>query len=203
MSKFLYRCRLTPTKNLSCKIKGIPGLTVTKERIKRDKLALEKWFYFYINDPINPVLLNFSKMTNYYAVLEPGSNRYIGVSLREKELEIGGLILTDTDNLKDLPYEIKIDGIGDRETLKEIYRIEFGICWVDEFDWVENNLKYTWGLEIDNEVFFLNHEYPINIQKKPPKEVKEIVRVRDHLDLESAIKYLFKRVVKTEFKPLA
>ena len=172
---------------------------------------LNKWFYFYINNPVQPVIIWSTTNT---IRLEPGTNRYIGVALRESNIEIDGICITDCDT--NIPNEVSLGDYIDSTDIKlEIPKqldatselcnwaigntttLNNGEWYEPAFKWIADNLKYAWALDVNNQLYFLNKGYNFFIF---PRKVKEVVKASDHNNLEEAVKHLFKKVVECEFK---
>ena len=206
-----YRCKITPTLTSSCFRYLDNGRFYS-----RNIMALEKLFYFYVNDPVQPVILwNSCSLSK----IEPGTNRYLGVALREANAEIDGICITDCDTI--ISNEVRLGDyidstdlqLGDsfwghgssRQWDEKLVNWAIGNAttlnnseWYEPaFKWISDNLKYTWALDVNGQMHFLNQGYNFFIF---PKKVKEIVKVSDHANIEEAIKHLFKKVVECELK---
>jgi hypothetical protein len=203
-----YSCTVTPT--LESTYLHFFTESMNVHNLKRDRI-LNKWFYFYANNPVQPII--FWGINNSFRV-EPGTNRYIGVALRESNIEIDAIYITDNDT--NIPNEIKlVNYIGcsdfDLESYKRFDTTSDLCKWAvgsvttlnsndwykPAFKWIADNLKYTWALDIEGQLYFLNKGYDFFIF---PKKIKEVVKVSDHENLEKAVKHLFKKVVECEFR---
>lgn len=183
--------------------------------ISRRRRILDKWFYFYINDPIMPIVVWDDESAIGYQI-QPGTNRYIGTALRDNNEWIDAVYITnkaDTCNTNELTLSHCIDvynansldshnitldnpihkwGIGD-QTL-------YDPSWIPPvFDWIHKNLKYKWGLEYQGHVHYVNSERRLSSLFK---KTKLIVHANDFLTVQEATKYLFDRIRLFEFRDL-
>lgn len=189
---------------------------------------LDKWFYFYMNDPKNHVIVWKSNTITGYQ-LQPGTNRYIGVALRNSDHWIDGMFVTD--NLKEIanvPFDIKIlqlvDSINLDMSSKNFYHItldnpahRWGIethtsykdnSWYQPvWNWIYDNLKYSWGLEYNGKIYHVNcnkylqkENLTENIRSIRAyfKKPKTIVRASDFPNVQSAVRHLFELIKTTE-----
>lgn len=187
---------------------------------------LDKWFYFYINEPVQPVIVWKSANLNYYQ-LQPGTNRYIGVALRGNNDNINGFFITDYfEETNCIPTEIKIVNFADSIDLNldDYSSIDlknsshaWGIgnhtlykdnSWYDPvWDWIYDNLKYSWGLEYNNKIYYVNSNKHLQKNKIVEnfrsihalfKETQTVVKSSDFPDVRAAVQHLFKLIKTNE-----
>jgi hypothetical protein len=161
------------------------------------KRILDKWFYFYINNPIRPVIIWKIKDVPQYQ-LQPGTNRYIGTALRGTEEWLDGYYITDSDvpNFDELKISNAIDkqdveDLGpnfDQITLDNPLHVwgvgKNDIHWHQPvFDWISKSLKYTWGLEYNGKTYYVNHSWF--------KKTKKIFKASDYPSVQLAVQDMF------------
>jgi len=170
---------------------------------------LDKWFYFYINQPEKPVIIWKMKDSEYWQ-LQPGTNRYIGVALRNNKEWIDSVLVTD--DTVDVPEIRNLELIDSNDLEIEDYQITlsnqahaWGIgnqtlydpAWIQPvYDWIHSNLKYRWGLEYNGQVYYVNSERKITSLFK---KTKEIVYSKNYASLQLAVEDLFKKIKLHEF----
>jgi len=188
---------------------------------------LDKWFYFYMNEPVNPVIVWKSQDTNHYQ-LQPGTNRYIGVALRGNNDTINGLIISDCPKeAYHAPEEIQIFDIVDSTNLDlDDYSTidlkhashQWGVAdhtlyrdnsWYDPvWDWIYKNLKHSWGLEYNNKIYYVNSNKHFQKDKIIEnfrsiharfKKTNTIIKASDFPNVQAAVQHLFGLIKKTEF----
>jgi hypothetical protein len=170
---------------------------------------LDKWFYFYKNNPTNPVVIWKSKYINSYQ-LQPGTNRYIGTALRSSDEWISGVYITD-DLIKPVD-ELKILNLYESVELHTNYPNFYNITldnpthrwgvagqtlydpsWIQPvYDWIHANVKYQWGLNYNNTVYYINPERRLSSLFK---HTGAIINANDYPTVQQAVQALFKLVV--------
>jgi hypothetical protein len=193
-----YKCRVKPS--LDSEI-----FTYFEQAINRRRI-LDKWFYFYKNNPTQPVIIWKSKHLSNYQ-LQPGTNRYIGTALRNNNEWIDGIFITDDHitTLKEIEILNLIESIDMPTSCPDFYQItldnpvhKWGIgdqtlydpAWIQPvYDWVHNNVKYTWGLKFNKKIYYVNSERRIS---SIFKKTKHIVDANDYPSLQLAVQELFK-----------
>lgn len=176
------------------------------------KRILDKWFYFYMNDPIKPLIV-WNDKDIIGIQIQPGTNRYIGTALRNKDIWLDAVYIS---NDQSAPAEIKlhslIETIDDRLDTSyisldnEVHRWGIGNqtlydrSWIPPvYDWVHDNLKYKWGLEYQGKIYYVNAERRLNSLFKT---TKLIVRSSDFISVQDAVKHLFETIRSFEFGDL-
>ena len=196
-----YKCRVKPS--LDSEI-----FTYFEQAINRRRI-LDKWFYFYKNNPTQPVIIWKSKHLSNYQ-LQPGTNRYIGTALRNNNEWIDGVFITDDHitTLKEIEILNLIESIDMPTSCPDFYQItldnpvhKWGIgdqtlydpAWIQPvYDWVHNNVKYTWGLKFNKKIYYVNSERRIS---SIFKKTKHIVDANDYPSLQLAVQALFKIII--------
>lgn len=199
-----YHCRITPA--LDSKHFVFFSDYEIQHNLSRDRI-LNKWFYFYINKPVQPIII---WVGDNLLRLEPGSNRYIGTALRQTGESIPAIAIVEGEPV--VPKEITIldfieeadfnmehklssDSLFVKWALGNSTTLNSNDWYVPAFKWIRKNLKYSWGLEYQNKTYFLNGEKKYFLFTP---RLKETVRVEDHKNFESAVIHLFKKVLETE-----
>jgi hypothetical protein len=216
---YKYKCTVQPT---LCS-KTFPYFEQAFDRFR----ILDKWFYFYINEPIKPVIVwKTSNLNNYQ--LQPGTNRYIGVSLRNNNELIDGLFVTDNEKeIYRTPDEIKVFDLVDSVDLDmdypDFYYIHakteshiWGINGTYNFtsgwyqpvwDWIGANLKHSWGLEYNGKIYYVNRHTRVqryslieNLRsiRSCFRKPYTIVQASDFPNVQQAVHHLFELIKTTE-----
>ena len=180
---------------------------------------LDKWFYFYMHNPTQPVIIWKISKSPYWQ-LEPGTNRYIGTALRKNNEWINGILITDeiinTDEIIVLDKIDSIDWQGDDLALHNIpcnNIHEWGIgsqikddpFWFrNVYKWITNNVKNKWGLEYHGTIHYVSpggHHIQIFGKKYylSFRRTKTIIKASDYPDLQTAVKTLFEMIKLHEF----
>jgi len=187
--------------------------------------TLDKWFYFYINEPVKPVIVwKSSNLGNYQ--LQPGTNRYIGVSLRCSDEWIDGLFITDNQNeINQTPVNIKVFDLVSSvdldmnhpnfyyihaQTESHIWGVSgtynFTNSWYwSAWDWIYS-LKYCWALEYNGKLYYVNRETKFQGTVKENfrsvrayfKKPKQVINASDFDSVRDAVQFLFETIKATE-----
>jgi hypothetical protein len=206
---YKYKASIRPTFDSKNFVYFDHALTSGRRRI------LDKWFYFYINDPIKPVVI--WKDTRHIGFqIQPGSNRYIGTALRKKDLWVDAVLITNDAGFQS-PNELKVFDLIDAIDSEDLdcYKIsldnpvhKWGIGkqtlynsdWIAPvFDWVHNNLKYQWGMEYRGVVHYVNSERRLSSLFKT---TKMIVKAEQFISVQEATQHLFETIKSFEFRNL-
>ena len=166
------------------------------------------------NSKLLAVMRRDQQLLHDYAVRHNVPLTFTNASELIQHPEIDAIYITDNDT--NIPNEIKlVNYIGcsdfDLESYKRFDTTSDLCKWAvgsvttlnsndwykPAFKWIADNLKYTWALDIEGQLYFLNKGYDFFIF---PKKIKEVVKVSDHENLEKAVKHLFKKVVECEFR---
>jgi YHS domain-containing protein len=170
---------------------------------------LDKWFYFYIIQPEKPVIIWKSKSRQDWQ-LQPGTNRYIGVALRDSKEWIDGVLITDdniltheiknlilleSQNLKITDYQITLNnpvhkwGVGD-QTL-------YNSDWIQPvYNWIHTNVKHRWGLKYKGKTYYVSSERRFT---SVFKKTKKILNAEDYPNIQLAVQALFQEIKLNEF----
>lgn len=205
-----YQCTIIPSLD-SIQFSFIKQKESIERNLKLHKV-LDKWFYFFNNDPDEPVIIWLS---NNVIRLEPGTMRFIGVSLRKSQMALKGILIMDEEFSHSIPNEITIGNLI--ETSELPFSITSGalnaqtdICkwairndtslnstkWYGRvFGWIRKNVKNSYGLLYNNQIYYLNSKKRFIFF--PPKP-KLIVNVQNFTSFEDAVIYLFKQIKKYE-----
>lgn len=218
---YKYNCLLTPRLYGRICIESAP-LDV---QLYRKNRVLDKWFYFYINDPVEPIIIwsmrNFradGRDTGFH--IEPGLNRYTGIALRKSKIQIPGRLITDydiDDSKIKIPREIEILDVVDSVDLppllhdycptfdkngpREAWAIDGETnlndnAWhIPVYKWIEDNLEHTWGLEYKDKLHYVNY---VNGGHTTRAETANIVSVKDFRSLSDAVSELFAQISREE-----
>jgi hypothetical protein len=183
--------------------------------ISRRRRILDKWFYFYMNDPTRPLIVWKDDQELGFQI-QPGSNRYIGTALRNKDLWIDAVLITNNPKFQ-APAELKVFELVDTIDADHVdcHNIslenpvhKWGIgqqtlndaAWIAPvFDWVHNHLKYKWGLEYQGVVYYVNSERRLSSLFKT---TKMIVRADEFISVQEATRHLFETIKLFEFRDL-
>jgi YHS domain-containing protein len=197
-----YNCRIQP--RLHSKLFPYFEQALGRRRI------LDKWFYFYINQPTDPVIVWKSKLYAEWQ-LQPGTNRYIGTALRNSKEWLAGEFITDdvvesTDEISILElidtadldfdsYQITLDdpahkwGVGNQTLYDPV--------WIQPvFDWIHDNVKYRWGLEYQGKTYYVSSERRLTSMFK---KTKNIIHADNYPNIQTAVQLLFQEIRRTEF----
>lgn len=180
-----------------------------ESNFKRYKI-LNNWFYFFINPPVDPVVI--WRFENNAFDLHPGTNRYIGMSLRNDGSKIYAYLITES--IKKMPKEIEILELVDKYndfTVKDRIRYNRSnkptkemLYWaIDDtrddswrtriYDDVEvyirENFKSKWGLKYKDEMYYLGNTNA---------EVAKVIDANEFDSLSGAISFLFNYAAKQE-----
>lgn len=206
-----YNCTITPSLN-SSKFSFIKQ----KESIERHLRlyrVLDKWFYFYKNDPEEPVIIWLS---NDLIRLEPGTMRFTGVSLRQSNMYLNGILIQDENFKQEVPSEIKVGNFIESTELdftikstdaldpqseickwaiKDATTLNSTKWYVRVFGWIRENVKHSYGLSYNNKIYYLNKKRKFMFL---PVKPKFIVKVEDFKCFADAVIHLFNQVKKYE-----
>ena len=168
-----------------------------------------------MNDPIQPLIVWKDDQELGFQI-QPGSNRYIGTALRNQDLWIDAVLITNDPEYQS-PTELKVFDLidtfdADRLTSSQIQldnpihkwgignQTLYDSSWIDPvFNWVHDNLKYRWGLEYQGHVHYVNSERRLTTLFK---STKMIVRANDFISVQEATIHLFKTIKSFEFGDL-
>jgi len=206
-----YNCKVKPL--LDSNLFGYFAGAFSRHRI------LDKWFYFYMNEPIKPIVIWKISSTPCWQ-LQPGTNRYIGTALRGNNEWIDGVLITDeVVNIDEIEILHKVDSIDWCGSNLELNNIpsnaihQWGIgsqitddeyWFLDAYKWITKNVKNKWGLEYQGKVFYvspgMHHIRIIGKEFYPSfRKTKVIVKAIDYPNLQTAVKTLFEMIKLYEF----
>ena len=176
---------------------------------------LDKWFYFYINNPTDPVIVWKAAKLNHYQ-LQPGTNRYIGTALRDSNEWLNGAFVTDDiSSIEKVTSEIEILDLFETANLDandpNFYQItldnpshKWGIgnqTFCDDswyaavWNWIYENLEYRWGLEYNGTTYYVNAErHP----RSSHKQIKTVLDASNFPNIQTAVQQLFITILTTE-----
>ncbi len=197
-----YHCLIVP--NLTDRHFSFFTDNMISHNLKRDRI-LNKWFYFYINEPVQPVIIWIGKDS---VRLEPGTNRYVGNALRSRNTPIPGIAIVDDsatipESIQLLDYieesNLAFDISGKLDATSNICKWAIGSAttlnsndwYKPAFQWIRENLKYTWALEYKGQKYFLNQRKRLFVF---PSKPKSIVKVENYDSFEDAVIDLFNQV---------
>ncbi len=198
-----YSCSLIP--NLTDKYFTFFTDHMISHNMKKRDSILDKWFYFYMNEPIQPVIIWIKQN---YLRLEPGTTRYVGTALRQCAHPILGIAIIEDnasipENITIIDYieesnlsmdiSDKLDeksplckwAIGSTTTLNS------NDWWGPALKWIKRNVKHTHALEYKGKQYYLNQRKKMLIF---PSEAKIVVKVENYDKFEYAVIDLFKQV---------
>lgn len=206
-----YNCTITPSLD-STKFSFIKQTESIERHLKLYRV-LDKWFYFYNNDPEEPVIIWLS---NELLRLEPGTMRFTGVALRQSNMSLKGIVIQDEHFQYEIPSDIKMSDFIESTNLKfsinctDALDPKSDICkwaikdattlnstkWYSRvFGWIRENVKHSYGLSYNNKIFYLNKKRKFMFL---PVEPKLIVKVENFDSFADAVIHLFTQVKKYE-----
>ena len=182
---------------------------------------LDKWFYFYVNKPREPVVVWVSQ---HCIAVHPGTNRLIGCLLRAQNIVLPALVIKQNPSVFpkdlgpmteiaccDLPWPQDINSssepaiqwaVGNETSFN---RGE----WKNEvFGWVRDNLNYVWALKYQSRVYCVNWgkhwgfkwgvALALSKYLRWPRPLGGVVDAADYHSLDQAVQVLFKKIVEKE-----
>jgi hypothetical protein len=201
-----FHCSIIP--DLSNNYLSFFSKEMIDHNLKRDRI-LNKWFYFYMNNPIQPIVIWIGKNG---IRLEPGTNRYVGVALRQSSCSIPAIAIVEDDAaipdfitildcIESSNLEFDISGALDSNS--KLCKWAIGTAttlnsfkwYIPAFKWIRKKLKYTWVLEYQGKKYFLNQHRQFFIFS--PK-IKKVVKVEDYKNFEDSVIDLFNQVCEYE-----
>ena len=118
--------------------------------------ALDKWFYFYCHYVQDPVVIQINQTK---AHMHPGLKRFIGTALREEQ-QLAAWIVTDQEqhNIPGIDrFEVVYEGPDWQQWIAAQKTTEF--THEEVRNWIRDNVRYRWLLELPNERIFVLNSY--------------------------------------------
>ena len=115
--------------------------------------ALDKWFYFYCNPVLDPVVIEIDEYGPY---LHPGLKRFIGTALREQQIMPAWIVSTQRSTAAGITVgELVYSGPDWMKWINDQKTCEFTNDQIRV--WMQQHVRFRWELELPNgEVFILN-----------------------------------------------
>lgn len=173
------------------------GEAQVREFFLLEKRRLDKVFYFYMNDPKDPLVVNEVKFRkgNGFGI-HPGLNRYIGVSLRRSNTWIDAFINLQGEKIKypGIVYDKFIeqkeidDKIDDNEWAKENAEMPRK----QELEFFDSCTQYVNDMIPDYKAYIKLESDVLYLKETGTKEI--VVDINDCDSLIDAIQRLFEKV---------